>query len=121
VIATGVQYSVRDFVNIAATELGIRLHWQGDGVKECGIVDHPGPHHGLACGQVIVRIDPRYFRPTEVEILLGDASKAHRNMGWKPSISFNELVKEMVHADLDATRKYALVRSNGFAAYTHNE
>jgi GDPmannose 4,6-dehydratase len=121
VIATGVQYSVRDFVNAAATELGIRLHWQGEGLKECGIVDHPGSHHGFARGQVIVRVDPRYFRPTEVETLLGDASKAHRKLGWKPVTPFSQLVKEMVQADLDATRKYALVRNNGFIAHAHNE
>jgi GDPmannose 4,6-dehydratase len=121
VIATGVQYSVRDFVNAAATEMGILLHWQGEGEKECGIVDDPGSHHGLVRGQVIVRVDPRYFRPTEVETLLGDASKAHRKLGWKSSTPFSQLVREMVQADLDATRKYALVKNNGFAAYAHNE
>jgi GDPmannose 4,6-dehydratase len=121
VIATGIQYSVRDFVNAAAAEMGIRLQWEGKGEKECGIVDHPGVHQGFTRGQVIVRVDPRYFRPTEVETLLGDASKAHRKLGWKPSTPFSQLVKEMVEADLDATRKYALVKNNGFIAHAHNE
>jgi GDPmannose 4,6-dehydratase len=121
VIATGIQYSVRDFVNAAAAEMGIRLQWEGKGEKECGIVDHPGSHQGFTRGQVIVRVDPRYFRPTEVETLLGDASKAHRKLGWKPSTPFGQLVKEMVEADLDATRKYALVKKNGFIAHVHNE
>jgi GDPmannose 4,6-dehydratase len=121
VIATGIQFSVRDFVNAAAAEMGIRLQWQGDGEKECGIIEHPGSHPGFARGQVIVRVDPRYFRPTEVETLLGDASKAHRKLGWKPATPFSQLVKEMVDADLDASRKYALVKNNGFVAHAHNE
>jgi GDPmannose 4,6-dehydratase len=121
VIATGIQYSVRDFVNVAANELGITLCWQGESQEETGTVLDAGPHNGAKPGQVIVRVDPRYFRPTEVETLLGDASKAHAKLGWKPATTFEQLVKEMVHADLDANRKYALIKQNGFAAYAHSE
>jgi GDPmannose 4,6-dehydratase len=121
VIATGIQFSVRDFVNAAATELGMKLQWNGSGVEETATVVDPGPHGGTKPGQTLVAVDPRYFRPTEVETLLGDPSKAHEKLGWKPSTSFDQLVKEMVQSDLDASRKYALVKSNGFAAYAHNE
>ncbi|MDP3842932.1 MAG: GDP-mannose 4,6-dehydratase [Oxalobacteraceae bacterium] len=121
VIATGFQYSVRDFVNAAANELGMTLRWQGEGQEEIGIVSDPGLHSGARSGQVIVRVDPRYFRPTEVETLLGDASKAHAKLGWTPATTFEQLVKEMVHTDLDANRKYALIKQSGFAAYAHSE
>jgi GDPmannose 4,6-dehydratase len=121
VIATGIQFSVRDFVNAAAAELGMKLQWNGSGVEETATVVDPGPHGGTTPGQVVVAVDPRYFRPTEVETLLGDPSKAHEKLGWKPSTTFDQLVKEMVQSDLDASRKYALVKSNGFAAYAHNE
>ncbi len=121
VIATGMQYSVRDFVNAAAAELGMTLKWEGSGVDEVGTVVDAGPHGGARPGQAIVRVDPRYFRPTEVETLLGDASKAHAKLGWKPRTSFDQLVKEMVQADLAATRKYELVKKNGFTAHAYNE
>ncbi len=121
VIATGIQYSVRDFVNAAAAELGLRLSWQGRGLDETAAIVDAGPHDGAKPGQVIVRVDPRYFRPTEVETLLGDATKAHTKLGWKPRTTFQELVREMVRSDLDATRKYALVKENGFVAHAHNE
>jgi len=121
VIATGIQYSVRDFVNAAAAELGMTLEWQGKGLEETATVLDPGTHSGATLGQVIVRVDPRYFRPTEVETLLGDASKAHAKLGWKPSTTFEQLVKEMMESDLDAARKFALVKKNGFVAYAHNE
>lgn len=121
VIATGFQYSVRDFVNAAADELGMSVRWQGDGLEETCTVLDAGPHTGVKSGQAIVRVDPRYFRPTEVETLLGDASKAHAKLGWKPATTFEQLVKEMVQADLDANRKYALIKQNGFAAYAHGE
>lgn len=121
VIATGFQYSVRDFVNAAADELGMSVRWQGDGLEETCTVLDAGPHTGVKSGQAIVRVDPRYFRPTEVEALLGDASKAHAKLGWKPATTFEQLVKEMVQADLDANRKYALIKQNGFAAYAHGE
>lgn len=121
VIATGKQSSVRDFVNLAAQMLGIRLGWRGDGVDEFALVESGGDHEGLRPGQVIVRVDPRYFRPTEVETLLGDAGKAREKLGWEPRTSFADLVREMVDADLAAARKYALVKSSGFQAFAHHE
>jgi GDPmannose 4,6-dehydratase len=121
VIATGIQYSVRDFVNAAAAELGMTLEWQGEGLAETGTVVNAGANSGVRPGQVIVSVDPRYFRPTEVETLLGDASKAHAKLGWKPKTTFEQLVKEMMQSDLNASKKYALVKKNGFVAYAHNE
>ncbi len=105
VIATGIQHSVRDFVNAAAAELGMHLQWSGSGVGETATVVDPGSHAGIAKGQVIVRVDARYFRPTEVDSMVGDASKARAKLGWQPRVSFEQLVKEMVHADLDAAGK----------------
>jgi GDPmannose 4,6-dehydratase len=105
VIATGIQYSVRDFVNAACTELGIAVRWEGQGVDEKGYD---------ASGNCIVAVDPRYFRPTEVETLLGDASKAHRELGWKPKTTFHELVSEMVRADLELAKRDELVRQHGY-------
>jgi GDPmannose 4,6-dehydratase len=121
VIATGIQYSVRDFVNAAAAELGMELEWRGSGLTETGVVKDPGRHGGARRGQVVVAVDPRYFRPAEVETLLGDASKARSRLGWEPSTSFGELVSEMVQSDLEAARKYALIRDNGFVAHAHKE
>ena len=117
VIATGVQYSVRDFVNAAARELGMSIHWEGEGVEEVGYLNPqpPGP------SRAIVRVDPRYFRPTEVETLLGDASKAKNKLGWTPKISFNELVSEMVREDLKGAERDELVKKHGFAAYNSHE
>jgi GDPmannose 4,6-dehydratase len=112
VIATGEQHSVREFVDAAATELGIHLSWSGQGVDEIGTD---------ARGHVVVRVDPRYFRPTEVDTLLGDASKARRNLGWTPSTSFNELVVEMVREDLKSAERDELVRKHGFSAYDYHE
>jgi GDPmannose 4,6-dehydratase len=123
VIATGEQYSVRDFVNAVAAELGITLEWRGKGVKETGIVsqvDGTGKT-GPKKGQVIVRVDPRYFRPTEVETLLGDATKARKKLGWKPKIKFRELVAEMVRADLDSSERDSLVKKFGYSAYDYHE
>ena len=121
VIATGKQSSVRDFVNMAAGTLGIRLRWNGSGIEEMGVVESTGEHQGLRPGQVVVRVDPRYFRPTEVETLLGDAGKAREQLGWVPRTALHDLVREMVEADLAAARKYALVTSNGFQAFAHHE
>lgn len=133
VIATGVQYSVRDFVNAAAQELGIALRWEGEGVEEVGIVEsvrseelgvrsnpspltpHPSP------GDVIVRVDPRYYRPTEVETLLGDPTKAKEKLGWVPKTSFQELVSEMVLSDLEEARRDELCRRHGFSTYNYHE
>jgi GDPmannose 4,6-dehydratase len=105
VIATGVQHSVRDFVNIAANELGIKIKWNGNGVEEKGYDES---------GNCIVSVDPRYFRPTEVETLLGDPSKARERLGWKPKISFTELVKEMVTEDFKTAERDDLVKRHGY-------
>ena len=110
-ISTGVQYSVRDFVNIAAKELGIELKWDGVGVDETGT--------DVATGKIIIRVDPRYFRPTEVETLLGDSTKAREKLGWTPKISFKELVKEMVTCDLNDAKKDDLCNKEGFSTYNH--
>ena len=109
VIATGVQYSVRDFVNIAAKELGIAMRWDGEGSSEKGYDD---------TGKCIVSVDSRYFRPTEVETLLGDPSKAKAKLGWEPQITFGELVKEMVREDLKSAERDELVKRHGY--YTSN-
>jgi len=136
VIASGVQHSVRDFVECAARELGISLRWEGDGVEEVGIIEglsagHAGQCEGkrelrplssvLHIGQVIVRVDPRYFRPTEVESLLGDPTKAKEKLGWQTKTSFAELVKEMVCADLEEAQRDALCRQEGFRTFRYFE
>lgn len=113
VIATGVQYSVRDFVNAAAKELGIEMRWEGKGVDEKG--------YNVATGKCIVQVDPRYFRPTEVETLLGDPSKARQKLGWTPKTTFLDLVSEMVREDLKAAERDELVKKHGFAAYDYHE
>lgn len=112
VIATGVQYSVRDFVNAAAKELGMSIRWEGQGVDEKGYD---------AGGKCIVAVDPGYFRPTEVETLLGDPSKAKQKLGWTPRISFNELVAEMVREDLKSAERDELVKKHGFKAMDYRE
>ena len=127
VIATGVQYSVRDFVNAAAKELGMEIHWEGNGVDEKGYWigesrkreagNAPTPHPPLP----IVQVDPRYFRPTEVETLLGDATKAREKLGWTPRISFHELVAEMVREDLKAAERDELVKKHGYKAMDCHE
>jgi len=111
VIATGEQYSVRDFVNAAAKEVGFKVTWKGKGVNE----------KGYAGGKCIVSVDPKYFRPTEVETLLGDASKARRKLGWTPKVKFPELVAEMMREDLKAAERDELVKKHGFAAYDYHE
>ncbi len=129
VIATGRQYSVRDFVEAAAGELGIRLRWEGKGLEETGIIDEVSgePERvdlraaGVVPGKVIVRIDPRYFRPTEVETLLGDASKAREKLGWRPRIGFSELVAEMMHCDLEEAKRDELCQRRGFKTFNRYE
>jgi len=127
VIATGVQYSVRDFVRIAAAELGITVRFEGEGVNEIGIVDSVDSQKtaaaGLkvAVGQTIIRVDPRYFRPAEVETLLGDPTKAREKLGWTPRTTFAELVREMVEADFDLARRDSLVKEAGFKAFNYHE
>lgn len=112
VIATGVQYSVRDFVNAAAQELDIKINWQGHGVEEKGFDN---------LGKCIVAVDPRYFRPTEVETLLGDSEKAKNKIGWTPKTSFNSLVAEMVRADLSAAERDELVKHHGYKTMDYHE
>jgi GDPmannose 4,6-dehydratase len=112
VIATGVQYSVRDFIDAAAKEIGISIEWQGEGLEEKGLD---------ANGKVIVAVDPRYFRPAEVETLLGDATKAKTKLGWTPKTTFHELVAEMVREDLKAAERDELVKRHGYNAFDHRE
>ena len=112
VIATGQQYSVRQFVEYAAKELGMTIEWRGSGVDEKGYDGN---------GNCIIAVDPRYFRPTEVETLLGDPSKAREKLGWSPRVSFAELVAEMVREDLKAAERDELVKRHGFTAYDYNE
>jgi len=130
VIATGKQHSVREFVNIAARTLGIEIEWKGKGIDEKGVVaritprgtqnpvaktQHPVP------GNIIVAVDPKYFRPTEVETLLGNPAKAKEKLGWTPQISFKELVTEMVQQDLEDAKKDNLCKTHGFNTFDYNE
>lgn len=115
VIATGVQYSVRDFVNAAAKELGIGIRWEGQDVDEVGYLLTSGIE------KTVVKVDPRYFRPTEVETLLGDPSKAKEKLGWVPKISFDELVAEMVREDLKSAERDELVKNHGYSTYDYHE
>jgi GDPmannose 4,6-dehydratase len=122
VIATGVQYSVRQFVEFAATELGIQLRWEGEGENEVGVVSAvTNKEVKVVVGQAICKVDPRYYRPTEVETLLGDPSKAKEKLGWVPKTTLAELVKEMVQADYSSAKRDALVKLAGFQAYDHHE
>ena len=122
VIATGVQYSVRQFVEMAARELGIEIRFRGEGSSEVGVVARV--EGSMACcrvGDVIVKVDPRYFRPTEVQTLLGDPGRVKARLGWAPKTTLTELVREMVEADYDSARRDSLVKEAGFQAYDYNE
>jgi GDPmannose 4,6-dehydratase len=122
IIATGKQFSVRDFVNAAARSLGLTIEWQGTGVSERAIVTDSGDRPTkLKAGQVIVRIDERYYRPTEVESLLGDSTKARERLGWEPRIGFEEMVEEMVLSDLELAQRDSLVRREGFQTFDYHE
>ena len=135
VIASGEQHAVREFVTAAAKELGITLRWEGKGVNEVGIIqatdesrEQGGQREGPSPltpypspGQVIIRVDPRYFRPTEVDALLGDPTKAKEKLGWSPGISFQELVTEMVREDLKSAERDELVKRHGYSAYDYHE
>jgi GDPmannose 4,6-dehydratase len=139
VIATGVQYSVRDFIDAAADELEMKIRWEGKGLEEAGYLASPTlpartastPHAGAlpasssprtgAEEKPIVRVDPRYFRPTEVESLLGDPTKARLKLGWTPKITFRELVAEMVREDFKAAERDELVKDHGYTVLNHNE
>jgi GDPmannose 4,6-dehydratase len=126
VIASGVQYSVRDFVDAAVAELGLGLRWEGEGVDEIAVVATvdekraPESARSLA-GKTVVRVDPRYFRPTEVETLLGDPTKAREKLGWTPKTTFAELVSEMVLSDLEDAQRDELCKTHGFKAFDYHE
>jgi GDPmannose 4,6-dehydratase len=113
VIATGKQHSVREFVVAAGSLLNMKIEWQGKGVDEVGI--------DSVSGRAMVRVDPRYFRPTEVETLLGDPTKARQKLGWSAEVSFSELVSEMVASDLEEAKRDAMVAKEGFKVYSHHE
>ncbi len=113
VIATGKQYSVRDFVNAAANELGITIRWEGEGSEEKG--------YDEKTNKCIVAVDPRYFRPTEVETLLGDPAKAKQKLGWEPRTSFEQMVSEMVREDLVTAERDHLCKSAGYRVFDYNE
>ncbi len=112
VIATGLQYSVRDFVNAACAEAGLEVTWKGEAENEKGYDK---------TGRCIVSVDPRYYRPTEVETLLGDPTKAQQNLGWKPKVTFSELVSEMVQEDLNAANRDSLVKEHGYSIFDYHE
>jgi GDPmannose 4,6-dehydratase len=117
VIATGVQFTVRQFIEWSAAELGITLRFEGDGVNEKAIVakieGNKAP--ALTIGDVVMQIDPRYFRPTDVETLLGDPTKAKEKLGWVPEITVQEMCKEMVVEDLQEAKQHALLKTHGFS------
>ena len=112
-ISTGVQYSVRDFVNAAFKEVGISVHWEGDGIDKRGMEE--------GSGKLLVEVDPRYFRPTEVETLLGDSSKARDKLGWTPEITLGDMVSEMVREDLKIAERDELCKREGFQVFDYNE
>jgi len=126
VIATGHQYSVRDMVNVAAQELGITLDWAGEGIDETATVsaveeaEADVVRQGLV-GKTVIKVDPNYFRPTEVETLLGDPSKAKEKLGWEPETSFAELVSEMVRSDVEEAKRDELCRRHGFSTFDYHE
>jgi len=124
VIATGVQHSVRDFINAAAKELDMEIQWEGEGVEEKGYwinFKDTNKNTEIDSPPTIVAVDPRYFRPTEVETLLGDPSNARKKLGWVPKISFEELVVEMVHTDLQIAKRDELVKGHGFQVMDYHE
>jgi GDPmannose 4,6-dehydratase len=113
VIATGEQHSVREFVTLAGAELGMNIQWHGSAANEQGV--------DAKTGRTVVKVDARYFRPTEVETLLGDSTKARVKLGWKPEISFPALVKDMVAEDSEIARRDAVIAREGFKTYQHKE
>ncbi|WP_298607466.1 GDP-mannose 4,6-dehydratase [uncultured Thiothrix sp.] len=113
VIATGEQHSVREFIEIAADQLNFKIDWQGSGISEKG--------YDTVSGKCIIEVDPKYFRPTEVETLLGNPEKAKNKLGWMPKTSFEDLVKEMTHEDFKEASKDFLIRENGFKYFNHHE
>jgi GDPmannose 4,6-dehydratase len=112
VIATGEQHNVREFIELSASHLGMNISWQGTGAEERGLDQR---------GNVVIAVDPRYYRPTEVETLLGDASRARQELGWEPKVTFAELVKEMTEEDLKIAEKDALVKKHGYSVFNYHE
>jgi GDPmannose 4,6-dehydratase len=112
-IATGIQYSVRDFCDISYAHIGKKIHWEGVGVDEKG--------YDVESGKCIVAVDPRYYRPTEVETLLGDPTKAMEILGWKPEITFGEMVSEMMDNDIQIAKRDSLIKEHGYKAFDYNE
>jgi GDPmannose 4,6-dehydratase len=123
VIATGVQYSVREFISKSASRLGITLKFEGKGVEEQAVVASISGVNapGLSVGDVIVKVDPHYFRPTEVETLLGDPSKAKQKLGWVPEITLDQMIEEMVAYDLEQAKQHALLKDHGYAVHVGKE
>ena len=119
VIATGKQYSVRQFIEMSAANIGINIKWKGEGVEETGSIDASSPILSteqiiLKADDTVFRIDPRYFRPTEVETLLGDPTKAKEKLGWVPEITVQEMCKEMIESDLEQAKQHALLKKHGY-------
>lgn len=123
VIATGQQISVRSFIEKSAELLGITLHWKGSGVEEIGVVNSVRGESAqfISEGQVIIRIDPRYFRPAEVETLLGDPSKAKAKLGWQPEVTIDQMIEEMISNDLSEAKRHVLLKAHGFDVAVGNE
>jgi GDPmannose 4,6-dehydratase len=123
VIATGVQYSVRQFIEKSAAQLGITLRFEGQGINEYAVVvaisGDKAP--SIKLGDVVVRVDPNYFRPAEVETLLGDPSLAKKDLGWIPQITLDEMVQEMMASDLEQARQHALLKQNGYSVQVSKE
>jgi GDPmannose 4,6-dehydratase len=126
VIATGEKHSVRDFVEVAFREIGVEIAWRGEGVDEVGIVrgvhrNVGGPELSIKPDDVVLEVDPRYFRPTEVDLLLGDPSKARSALGWKPAIAFEDMVSQMVKEDLEGASRDQLCKESGFRVLDFHE
>ena len=126
VIATGIQLSVRDFIQSAAAQLGVVLRWQGSGQEEQGVVERIEPSSlivdtPIKQGDTLVKVDPSYYRPAEVETLLGDPTKAHESLGWKPTITLDEMVEEMLVHDLDLAGRQVLLKDSGFSVSSPRE
>jgi GDPmannose 4,6-dehydratase len=121
VLATGVTTRIRDFVRMAFSELGIELNFKGEGINEVATVTVCSGDYTVPVGQVVVKVDPRYFRPTEVDLLIGDASKAFNKLGWRPTYTLEELVKDMVTNDLELFRKEQFLRKSGFRGMNQYE
>jgi GDPmannose 4,6-dehydratase len=123
VIATGVQYSVREFITKSAAQLGISLRFEGKGIEEIavvsGITGDAAP--ALKVGETVVKVDPHYFRPTEVETLLGDSSKAKQKLAWVPEITLDQMIEEMVAYDLAQAKQHALLKNHGYSVHVGKE